>query len=65
MGRGQAVKEIKEAQNGPEQIEIQKGNSIQISLDDKLSGFWSGWIGVAVFHKFLHEKKRKGNILFV
>ena len=34
------------AQNGPEQVEIKKGASIQISLGEKLSG----WIGVAMFH---------------
>ena len=34
------------AQNGPDQIEIKKGASIQISLNEKMSG----WIGTAVFH---------------
>ena len=34
------------AQNGPEQVEIKKGASIQISLGEKISG----WIGVATFH---------------
>ena len=40
------IRDQKGAQNGPEQTEIQKGNSIQISLNEKISG----WIGVAVFH---------------
>ena len=40
------IQDQKGAQNGPGQIEIRKGNSIQISLDEQLSG----WIGAAVFH---------------
>lgn len=34
------------AQNGPEQIEIRKGNLIQITLDDK----YKGWIGAMIIN---------------
>ena len=40
------IQEQKGAQKGPGQIEIRKGNSIQISLDEQSSG----WIGTALFH---------------
>ena len=40
------IREQNGAQNGPEQIEIKKEALIQISLEDK----FSGWIGVAMFH---------------
>ena len=53
---GGEIRDQNGAQNGPEQIEIKKGASIQISLDEKMSG----WIGIAMFHT--NPKYRKNTI---
>ena len=39
------IRDQKGAQNGPEQIEIRKGNLIQIALQEELTG----WIGISMF----------------